>query len=270
MTFPNIAFIGGGNMARALIGGLRAAGYPADAIDVADTDQAARERVSSDFGVSVTGNSREAVSEANTIVLAVKPQVLPGVLSQIAGAVPGNALVISVAAGVTLDLLRNGLGEEVSLVRAMPNTPALFGAGMTGLVASNNATDAVRRQAEEILKTAGETVWLEDEGLIDVVTAVSGSGPAYFFALTEQLALAGGRAGLPAAVAAKLATQTAYGAGLMMARSGEAPDRLREQVTSPGGTTAAALAALTAGNFEQLVDEAVTAAIQRSRQLGGS
>ncbi|HMA98639.1 MAG TPA: pyrroline-5-carboxylate reductase dimerization domain-containing protein, partial [Wenzhouxiangella sp.] len=152
----------------------------------------------------------------------------------------------------------------------MPNTPALFGAGMTGLVASDNVSAAVRRRAEDILKSAGETVWLEEEALIDVVTAVSGSGPAYFFALAEQLALAGERAGLPATVAAKLAAQTAYGAGLMMTRSGEAPDRLREQVTSPGGTTAAALAALTAGSFEQLVDEAVTAAVQRSRELGGS
>jgi pyrroline-5-carboxylate reductase len=269
MTPDNIAFIGGGNMARALIGGLCAAGHPVDAICVADTEPAARDRVLSDFGVSVTSDNLKAVSGATSIVLAVKPQIMPGVLSEICGSVPADALVISVAAGVKLNLLREGLGDDVFLVRAMPNTPALFGAGMTGLVASNNVSAKVRQQAEDILKAAGETVWLEKEALMDVVTAVSGSGPAYFFALAEQLALAGERAGLPAPVAAKLARQTAYGAGLMMTRSEEAPDRLREQVTSPGGTTAAALAALSKGNFEQLVDAAVTAAAQRSRELGG-
>jgi pyrroline-5-carboxylate reductase len=270
MKTPKIAFIGGGNMARALIGGLRNAGYPAQQIRVADPGAAARERVAAQFGVEVTSENRTAVNGCETVVLAVKPQVMPDVLGDLKETLAPETLVISVAAGVTLKTLRAGLGDRVQLVRAMPNTPALYGAGMTGMVAADGLNTDAAGRAEAILKSAGEVVWLDDEALMDVVTAVSGSGPAYFFALAERLAEAGERAGLDPDVAARLASQTARGAGVMLTESGEPAGRLREQVTSPGGTTAAALSVLEAADFAQLVDDAVTAAVRRGRELGGN
>lgn len=269
MNAPSIAFIGGGNMAGALIGGLRTAGFSTAAIRVADPGAAARERIAAAHAVEVGTDNRSAAASAEVIVLAVKPQVVADVLAELRSALKPGALVISIAAGVTLATLRRGLGEQVRLIRAMPNTPALFGAGMTGLVAGDGVEARDRNRASEILASAGETVWLEDESLMDVVTAVSGSGPAYFFALAEQLALAGERAGLPAAVAAKLARQTAFGAGTMLTRAEQSAGQLRQQVTSPGGTTEAALAALTAGGFDTLIEQAVTAAVRRGRELGG-
>jgi len=269
METPKIAFVGGGNMARALIGGLRTAGHQAEAICVSDLDSAARDRVTSEFGVASTSDNRVAVDGRETVVLAVKPQVIPAVFRELTEALAPGTLVISVAAGVTLKTLRAGLGDAVQLVRAMPNTPALYGAGMTGMVAAAGLSTEARGRAEEILKSSGEVVWLEDEALMDVVTAVSGSGPAYFFALAELLAEAGERAGLEADVAARLASQTARGAGIMLTESGESAGRLREQVTSPGGTTAAALSVLEAADFAQLIDDAVTAAVRRGRELGG-
>lgn len=269
MDTPKIAFVGGGNMARALIGGLRNAGHPAGRICVAEPAPNARDRIASQFGIAVTSDNRKAVSGSETVVLAVKPQVMPEVLVDLKEALGPGTLVISVAAGVTLKTLRAGLGGRVQLVRAMPNTPALYGAGMTGMVAAEClSTDAYRR-AEQILKSAGDVVWLDDEALMDVVTAVSGSGPAYFFALAELLAKAGERAGLDAEVAAQLVSQTAKGAGVMLTESGESAGRLREQVTSPGGTTAAALSVLEEAGFAQLIDDAVAAAVRRGRELGG-
>lgn len=269
METPKIAFVGGGNMARALIGGLRTAGYPAQAICVADRDPGARDRIASQFDVATTCDNRDAVDGGEIVVLAVKPQVMPAVLIDLREALAPGTLVISVAAGVTLKTLRDGLSDRVQLVRAMPNTPALYGAGMTGMVAADGLDTVSRGRAEEILKSAGEVVWLEDEALMDVVTAVSGSGPAYFFALAELLARAGERAGLEAGVAAQLASHTARGAGIMLTESKETAGRLREQVTSPGGTTAAALSVLDEADFAQLIDDAVTAAVRRGRELGG-
>ncbi len=263
-----IAFVGGGNMARALIGGLLQAGTPAEAITVADPGAKARQGAASDFGVRVTASNPGAVETASVVVLAVKPQIMAAVLTELAPVLASETLVISVAAGVTLDRLEQGFGADQPIVRAMPNTPALYGAGMTGMV-PNAAVDRTRRAlAEEILATAGQVVWLEDESLMDVVTAVSGSGPAYFFALAEQLALAGERAGLAPAVAAQLARQTAFGAGLMLVESGLPAGELRMRVTSPGGTTQAALESLGKNNFDEMVNRAVEAAVRRGRELG--
>ncbi len=264
----SIAFLGGGNMARALIGGLLQAGRSACAVTVADPNDAARQAASADFGVRVTASNSEALDGADVVVLAVKPQIMPAVLAEMAEMLSSEPLVISVAAGITLARLERELGSSLALVRAMPNTPALYGAGMTGMVANAAVDRAGRQLAEDILAATGQTLWLEDEALMDVVTAVSGSGPAYFFALTEQLALAGERAGLSAAAAAQLARQTAFGAGLMMVESGLAPAELRMRVTSPGGTTQAALERLGEDGFERLVGRAVSAAIQRGRELG--
>lgn len=262
------AFIGGGNMARALIGGLCRSGHPPEAISVADPGAAALARITEEYPVRISAENAGAASEAEVIVLAVKPQVMDKVLQDLRPVLRPGVLVISVAAGITLAALRRGLGEQALLVRAMPNTPALFGAGMTGLAAADGVESSDRERAGKILAAAGEIVWLEDESLMDVVTAVSGSGPAYFFALAEQLALAGERAGLPPAVAAKLARQTAFGAGVMLTRANASAGQLREQVTSPGGTTEAALAVLSAGGFDDLIEQAVAAAIRRGRELG--
>ena len=268
MTTVSIAFIGGGNMAQALIGGLVRSGRSAESIGVADPGAAVRERVAADHGVRVMADNCAVVKGAEVVVLAVKPQVMSQVLEPLAAVLEPGALVISVAAGVTLQQLQAGLGEQVRLIRAMPNTPALFAVGMTGMVAGSGVDDCDRLRAEGILGCVGETVWLDREELMDVVTAISGSGPAYFFALAEQLALAGERAGLAPAIAAQLARQTAHGAGVMLARSDHSAGELRARVTSPGGTTQAALETLHNGGFERLVDAAVVAAARRGRQLG--
>ena len=267
-THPTISFIGGGNMARALIGGLVEAGTPADDITVADPSAAQRNAAESDFGIRSSHDNAEAVAGRDVIVLAVKPQIMDEVLASIRNSISENAVAISVAAGVTLQRLGAGLGEHLALVRAMPNTPALYGAGITGMVANDRTDEAQRQRAENILGSAGEVVWIEREDLMDAVTAISGSGPAYFFALAEHLTRAGEVAGLPGETAARLARQTAYGAGVMLARSEMETAELRRRVTSPGGTTEAALNSLKSNDFEQLVKNAVEAAIRRGRELG--
>ena len=267
-THPTISFIGGGNMARALIGGLVEAGTPADDITVADPSAAQRNAAESDFGIRSSQDNAEAAAGRDVVVLAVKPQIMDDVLASIRDSVSADTLIISVAAGITLTRLSAGLGDQLALVRAMPNTPALYGAGITGMVANDRTDKAQCQQAEGILGSAGETVWIEREELMDAVTAISGSGPAYFFAVAEYLAQAGEEAGLPAEIAARLARQTAYGAGMMLARSELETAELRRRVTSPGGTTEAALNSLKSNHFKQLVKQAVEAAIRRGRELG--
>ncbi|MCC5865770.1 MAG: pyrroline-5-carboxylate reductase [Wenzhouxiangella sp.] len=265
-----IAFIGGGNMARALIGGLIHAGQAADRLTVADPAAEQRQRLQDDFGIAGAGSNAAACSDKQAVVLAVKPQVMDSVLAEIASALDDDTVVISVAAGVSLDQLAASLGRRRALVRAMPNTPALYGAGITGLAASGHLSDAQRLLVEQIFTSAGEVTWISDESWMDAVTAVSGSGPAYFFALTEHLAKAGAAAGLPAELAALLARQTAIGAGVMLARSDVDAGELRRRVTSPGGTTAAALARFDEDGLALLVERAVDAAVQRGRKLGAS
>ena len=267
---PIITFIGAGNMAQALIGGLVQAGHPAHHIRVADPSEDQRRAVSEQFGVEAHEDNARATDGADVLMLAVKPQVMDTVLASLEQAISPDTLVISVAAGVTLAQLARGLNGHRRSVRAMPNTPALYGAGITGMVADDGVEGADRERAEQILETAGKTVWVDEESLMDVVTAISGSGPAYFFRFVELLTQAGTRAGLDEADAAALARQTAFGAGTMLAESGLDAAELRQRVTSPGGTTAAALDAFTASDFERVVDEAVQAAIQRGRELGQS
>jgi len=268
MTNFTITFIGGGNMGRALIGGLIAGGMRAESIHVADPSADQRRSLAEDLGVTVHDDNVEAARAADVLVVAVKPQVIDDVLASVADAVDGDTLVISVAAGMPIGRIKKGLGGHDRIVRAMPNTPALYQAGMTGLAASEGVTDTDRQRAGQVLEAAGEVAWVEDEALMDVVTAVSGSGPAYFFSLVEQLTAAGTRAGLPEATAEKLARQTAFGAGTMMAKSDVPAGELRKRVTSPGGTTAAALESLAGNEFERIIDEAVQAAVKRGRELG--
>jgi pyrroline-5-carboxylate reductase len=265
----SIAFIGGGNMARSLIGALiRSGGVAATSIAVAEPDAATRDALIRDFGVKAHASNADAVRGAGTIVLAVKPQVLQAVCAVLGGAIgEATPLIVSIAAGIRIDQIERWIGRALPVVRAMPNTPALIGAGATGLIANARASADDRARAEALLGAAGRTAWIEREDLMDTVTALSGSGPAYFFLLVEALEDAAVAQGLPLETARMLASQTCLGAGRMLAESGEAPSTLRERVTSPGGTTAAALAAFDAGGLRKLVTAAVAAATARGREL---
>ncbi len=265
----NITFIGGGNMATALIAGLHNERAGALEIRVADPSEEARARVVREFGVETHADGRSATSGADVVVLAVKPQVMPSVLEALAPVIEDGQLVLSIAAGTTVSGIQSALGDNQPVVRAMPNTPALIGHGICGLFASASCRDHHREQAERILEAAGEGIWIDDESLMDLVTAVSGSGPAYFFLLTEALAVAGTELGLDEADARKLAVCTAEGAGAMMKQSQETPAELRARVTSPGGTTQAAVEVLESRGFRVLVRDAVEAATRRGRELAG-
>ena len=268
---PGVAFIGGGQMARALIAGLCAAGQPASTLAVADISAEARQALERDFpGIYTTAEPTAAAARAGLWVLAVKPQQMEAVSRSLQElAATRQPTVLSVAAGTTLAQLQEWLGAAVPVVRTMPNRPAFVGAGITGLYASINVGFAARNEAAALMRAAGDIVWVTEERLLDAVTAVSGSGPAYFFLLIEALAAAGEAVGLPAATARELAVTTAYGAGKMARDTGVAPAELREQVTSKGGTTAAALAVFEAGGFRELVRTAVAAADLRAKELAG-
>jgi pyrroline-5-carboxylate reductase len=263
-----IAFIGGGNMARSLIGALVRGGTPADAIAVAEPNAELRALLARDFGVAVHDTALAAAAGAGVIVLAVKPQVMKAVCTELAASIAqAHPLLISIAAGIRIGQLAAWLGKELPIVRSMPNTPALIGAGATGMIANHAASAAQREQARAILGAAGTTVWIDNEDMMDTVTALSGSGPAYFFLLVEALEDAAVAQGLPRATARSLATQTCFGAGRMLVEDGEPPTVLRERVTSPGGTTAAALEAFAGGNLRALVASAIAAATARGREL---
>lgn len=267
---PRIAFIGAGNMARALAGGLIARGHDRSRIVATDPDEGARDAIRSAHGIEVSADNAEAVRGADVVILAVKPQVLDGVARGIADALDPGCVVVSVAAGVPISALRRALGTaSAGLVRVMPNTPALKGVGATGLFADPDCTPEQRDAAVAVFEAVGRVFEIHDEALMDAVTAVSGSGPAYFFALAEALARAGKSAGLAPEIAEGLAAQTAAGAGAMLAEGEEPAADLRRRVTSPGGTTEAALDALQRGGLASLVDSAVQAAVRRGRELGG-
>lgn len=254
-------------MATALISGLIRSGTRADEIHVSEPNELVRQRLQSELGVPVHTNARAAIDSAEVILLAVKPQVMPVVLTELRGAVTARQLVISIAAGIEIGTIQGALGEAQAVVRAMPNTPALIGKGITGLFASPNCSAAQRTAAEDILSAAGSIVWVNRESQINVVTAVSGSGPAYFFLLVEALRDAAHSLGLPESTAAELAVQTAFGAGAMARESGVDVAELRKRVTSPGGTTQAALEVLEQGKFRQMVLAAVSAATDRGAAL---
>ena len=268
----NIAFIGGGNMARSLIGGLIATGRDPSSIHVAEPVAALRDDLLTDFGVSVFETGMAAVADTSTWVFAVKPQVMRKVCESLATqAQARRPLVISIAAGITGSQLERWLGGALPVVRTMPNTPALLGAGVTGLHASKHVEADGRAFAETLLAAAGETVWIENEDLMDAVTAVSGSGPAYVFLLAEAMIDAGISEGLPADAARTLALQTVLGAARMLTEEG-APDaaELRRRVTSPNGTTQAAIEAFETGGLRKLVASAIHAARERGRQLSAA
>ncbi|GIX30911.1 MAG: pyrroline-5-carboxylate reductase [Porticoccaceae bacterium] len=268
MTPPLIAFVGGGNMAESLIGGLLARGHPAERLRVADPAAERRERLAA-RGVPVQADNEPVLPGADWVVLAVKPQVVPAVARQIAPRLESHTALVSIAAGVPTAAFARWFGPRRALVRAMPNTPALVGEGATALFANDAVTPAQRDQAEALFAAVGATCWVEEEAHLDAVTALSGSGPAYFFLLVEVLAQAGADLGLPAAVARQLAAQTLQGSAALLKREGVEPAELRRRVTSPGGTTERALAVLAEEGFAALVGRAVAAARERARELAG-
>jgi pyrroline-5-carboxylate reductase len=268
MDTEGITFVGGGNMARSLIGGLIGPGYPPDRIRVLDPDADAREDIHGRWGLAVTDDPATALAGSETVVLAVKPQVVQPAAAAIRDHLPpGRPLVISVAAGTSTETLSHLLGAGVPIVRAMPNTPALLGCGATALYAAPGTRGEERDRAEHILRAAGIVVWVDDESMMDAVTAVSGSGPAYFFLLMEQLLAAAESEGLPRETARLLVMETALGAARMVLESDDTIADLRSRVTSPGGTTEAALRSLEADGFPAIVRRAVAAAARRSREL---
>lgn len=269
MNSFDIAFIGGGNMARALIGGLVRRGTPAKAIRVGEPSEAARAALERDFGCRTDADNEAVAAAADVVVIAVKPQEAARVVGALGPQLRSeHPVLISIAAGIDVRSLETWCGGGVPVVRAMPNRPALVGAGVTGLYASGEVSRAGRSLAESVLQAVGTVVWLESEEQLDVVTALSGSGPAYCFLLAEQMMHAAIKLGLDPEVARILAVETLHGAGaLAHAGSGDLA-RLRAEVTSKGGTTEAALRVLEAEpGLGRLVERAVDAAAQRSREL---
>ncbi len=268
MQDTSIAFIGGGNMARSLLGGLIADGVPPRCLQVSEPDPNRRAALQRDLGIRGTADNAAAAADAEVVVLAVKPQVMPGVARELARPLADRgALVISIAAGIRRADVSRWLGGTTGVIRAMPNTPALLGCGATVLCAGAEVTGGHRELAEAILRAVGSVSWVEDEAQMDTVTALSGSGPAYFFLLTEAMADAAAAAGMAPELARLLALETALGAARMAIESDDDVATLRQQVTSPGGTTAAAVAALEAGNFRSVVADALRQAQARSREL---
>jgi len=264
-----IGFIGGGNMAEALIRGIiEAKVYPPENVRVSDVRGERLEYLAREYRVSTTTDNRKLATDADILVLSVKPQNMTGVLEEIKNSVNADALIISIAAGVRTTKVSAILGQ-MPIVRVMPNTPALIGQGASALYA-NDLAKPLLRKAETIFASVGLTVFVDDEDLIDAVTAVSGSGPAYYFLLMEEMIKAGIEMGLPADIAKDLVLQTARGAAMLALeadKSGESPADLRRKVASPKGTTEAALEVFAKGNFAALVNAALKRAHQRSKEL---
>lgn len=267
----SLLFVGGGNMARSLIGGIIAAGHRAEAITVCEPNSGVRESLAGDFGVNVATelDTVSCAQHADAIILAVKPQVMAQVAEGLAPALEHRPVVISIAAGINCHALSHWLGSATPIVRAMPNTPAAIGQGITALIGNGRATEKDVLEAQSLMAAVGQTLVLQNEQQIDAVTGVSGSGPAYVFLMIEALAAAGVNQGLPEDMAMQLAQATVAGAGALAVRSEESAEQLRINVTSPNGTTQAALEVLMRSDagLSQLVDQAVSAARQRSQEL---
>ncbi len=261
-----ITFIGGGNMATALIGGLKKQGFSMAGLQVVEPFEEARERLTDTFGVRCAAAIDAAALNCEIIVLAVKPQLMKEAIAPAAGKLT-QQLVISIAAGLRLADIGRWLGGHARLIRSMPNTPALVGAGITGLYADPSVDLEGRETAEKILSAVGKTLWIEDESLMDAVTAVSGSGPAYVFYFIEALQSAGASLGLPEETARLLAIETFVGAAQLAANSGESVSELRARVTSKGGTTAAAIDTFASLRVATSIGHGVAAASARGREL---
>ena len=264
-----VGFIGAGNMAGALIKGVLGAGlYAPDDIVASDAVPGQLRRVTRRYRVAGTRDNRALVRRAETVVLAVKPQIIETVLAEIRPAVTPAKRFVSIAAGVPLKRLERGLGPDARVIRVMPNTPALLGKSMTVVVRGTRATPADEKLALAFFRGVGDALAVRDEKLLDAVTGLSGSGPAYVYLFAEALIAGGVKKGLSPAIAERLTLQTLAGAVAMLQETGQSPKALRDMVSSPGGTTLAGLAQLDEGRFSRTVAAAVNAATRRSRELG--
>jgi pyrroline-5-carboxylate reductase len=262
------AFIGGGNMGQALISGLiNSKKSTLSNIRVADPSETTRNYCEHHLGVKTCENNQEAIAGADVVIFAVKPQDMNSVISALTIEDASTLLFISIAAGVRLNRLRELLGENQAIVRCMPNTPALVHSGISALIATDNTSAQQRSQAGNLLDSVGKSIWIEDEALMDAVTAVSGSGPAYFFLLIELIQKAGIKLGLPSDLSQTLAIETAFGSAKLALQSPDTPSTLRQKVTSPQGTTDAALNVFSSSGLEDIVNRAITAAHDRSIAL---
>jgi pyrroline-5-carboxylate reductase len=262
----HIAFIGGGNMASAIISGLLRKGVPASRIDVVEPFEETRHKLKEKFGVQVHAQAGSALTQATAVVWAVKPQQFKEAAQQVKDYTP-NALHLSVAAGIRSDSIAQWLDNEC-IVRAMPNTPALIGKGITGLYARPAVTPAQRQTVQAVVETTGDFVWLSAEQQLDAVTALSGSGPAYVFYFLEAMTEAGALMGLPRDQAYELAVATFIGAGELAKQSSEPPEILRQRVTSKGGTTYAATTSMDESGMKELFAKALFSAQKRATELG--
>jgi len=266
MSKTRIAFIGAGNMAASLIGGLRAQGLEASQIRASDPGAETRTRIQAEHGIETFEDNAQAIAGAEVIVLAVKPQVMKAVCQALQAHLQEGQLIVSIAAGITCASLQSWVGPR-PVVRCMPNTPALLRQGVSGLYATQEVNAEQRQQAEQLLSAVGTALWLDQEQQLDAVTAVSGSGPAYFFLLIEAMTAAGEKLGLPRETASQLTLQTALGAARMAVASDVDAAELRRRVTSPAGTTEAAITSFQANGFEAIVEQALQAAAKRSAEL---
>jgi len=263
-----VRFVGAGNMATSLIGGLINRGFLPSQITASDPGGHQRQVVTEKFGVKTFGDNNEHFGIPDVVVLAVKPQIMKQVALDVAESViETGALVISIAAGIKIEHLEQWISKDIPIVRSMPNTPALIGEGATGIFANANVSREQKHLTEAILDSVGISHWVDEEYKIDVVTALSGSGPAYFFLFMEYLQKTAVELGLSEEVAAKLTEQTALGSAILAQRSQDDITVLRQKVTSPNGTTEAALKSFQANDFAKIINQAVKAANQRSQEL---
>ncbi len=264
----SIGFIGAGNMASALVGGMIANGFSPDSLMLTDINQEQLQQIKTQFGVRIADSNHEIIQACEIVVLAVKPQVMQTVISEVAAELKQKKpLLISIAAGITIGSFTKWIGEELAIVRCMPNTPALLKLGASALFANAKVNEKQKQDAQNILQAVGIIEWLENETQIDAVTALSGSGPAYYFLMMEAMITAGKALGLNEDSAKALTIQTALGAASMAQQSDVDIDELRRRVTSPKGTTEAAINNFMENNFKDIITSAMKAAQQRSIEL---
>ncbi|MGY8850900.1 MAG: pyrroline-5-carboxylate reductase [Pseudomonadales bacterium] len=263
----SILFIGGGNMASCIIGGMIANGFSADDIMVSGSGEESRQRLEKTYGIKTMTDNQAAARQADLIVLAVKPQIMRIVATDLALSLDHRPAIVSVAAGIPLSALENWLGNSLAIVRAMPNTPAKVLSGATGLFANPQVDVEQKTIVEKIFGAIGYACWVDTEAQIDAVIAVSGSGPAYFFRIMEIMQKIGQELGLPEQIARDLSINTVLGAARMATESGTSATQLREQVTSPGGTTQAALQSFEQQNLEDVFRKAMNSALDRAEVM---
>ncbi|MDB3869603.1 pyrroline-5-carboxylate reductase [Candidatus Thioglobus sp.] len=262
-----IGFIGAGNMAYAIISGLINNDFSAENIKISDTNESLLSLRKKEFNLEVFTDNSELVRHCDVIVLAVKPQMLSSVCQLLKQSLNSNTLIISIAAGVRVHDINRWLGGDCAIVRTMPNTPALLNQGVTGMFANERVSNTQKTLASSILNSVGQSLWVADEVMLDAVTALSGSGPAYFFLMIESMSKAGVALGLDEKTAQSLSIQTALGASMMASVSDESPRDLRANVTSPNGTTQAAIESFQDQNFDMIVAHAMRAAFDRASKL---